>query len=282
MLHIVEVVLSGIAEIPRLLFDEAKAESHYVECAKEYWPQSYSEYCEQNGVSRDCFSSAKAFAKTFDSAEKSKINYWIVKPEDIGLDKLNLFLLGSELIKERRENILRLTKEVEQTSLAVKEGLTGLLDKIAELTDHVNSMDLPSTDDQHVGRPERVPGLLSSILPQEGTEEIDEKFSTPEWKEYVEFIKNISGGSRSEFRLFTRNDWRQDVYSNSTAFEYWEWVAAKIDRCIEKAQNAGYSVVEDSDHPGEYRFKTPDGIVSEISCDTKGEAWCHAGLHLFG
>jgi hypothetical protein len=35
MLHIVQVVLSGIAEIPRLLFDEARAESHYVECAKE-------------------------------------------------------------------------------------------------------------------------------------------------------------------------------------------------------------------------------------------------------
>jgi hypothetical protein len=240
MLHIVQVVLSGIAEIPKLLFDEARAESAYVECAKEYWAQSYSAYCEQNGVSSDCFSSAKAFIETFDSAEKSKINYWIVKPEDIGLDKLNLILLGTESIKECREHILQ------------------------------------------PGSPQGDAGLPSSILPQEEPEEIDQKYKTPEWNEYVEFIKNISGGGRSEFRLFTRNDWRQDVYGNSTTFDYWEWVAAKIDNCIEKAQNAGYSVFEDSDHPGQYKFKTPDGIVSEISCDTQGEAWCHAGLHLDG
>jgi hypothetical protein len=240
MLHIVQVVLSGIAEIPRLLSDEAKAESHYVECAKEYWPQAYSAFCEQNSVSRDCFSSAKAFVNTFDSAEKSKINYWIVKPEDIGLDKFNLILLGTEPIKECREDILQ------------------------------------------PGTPESDDGLPSSMVPQEEPKEIDEKFSTPEWKEYVEFIKNISGGGRGEFRLFTRNDWRQDVYSNATAFEYWDWVAAKIDRCIEKAQNAGYTVFEDPDHHGEYRFKTPEGIVSEISCNTKGEILCHAGLHLDG
>jgi hypothetical protein len=240
MLHIVQVVLSGIAEIPRLLFDEGKAQSAYVECAKEYWAKSYSAYCEQNGASMDCFSSAKAFVNTFDSAEKSNIYYWIVKPKDMGLDKLDLHLPGTELIKECREHI------------------------------------------QQPGSPEGDAGLPSSILPQEEAKEIDEKFSTPEWKEYVEFIKNISGGSRSEFHLFTRNDWRQDVYSNSTSFEYWDWVAAKIDSCIEKAKNAGCSVFEDSDHPGQYKFKTPDGIVSEFSCNTEGEAWCHAGLHLDG
>jgi hypothetical protein len=240
MLHIVQVILTGIAEIPRLLFDEAKAESHYVECTKRYWPQAYSEYCEQNGVSRDCFSSAKAFINTFDSAEKSNIYYWIVRPEEMGLDKLYPVLPGTEPIKECREHILQ------------------------------------------PGSPKEDAGLPSPMLPQEVPEEIDEKFSTPEWKEYVDFIKNISGGGRSEFYLFTRNDWRQDVYSNSTAFEYWDWVAAKIDNCIEKAKNAGCSVFEDFDHPGQYKYKTPDGIVSEISCKTEGEAWCHAGLHLYG
>ena len=240
MLHIVQVVLSGIAEIPRLFSDEATAESAYVDCAIEYWPQAYSAYCEQNGVSRDCFSSAKAFINTFDSAEKSKINYWIVKPEDMGLDKLDPILSCPEPIKECREHILQ------------------------------------------PGTPEGDAGLPFSTVPHEETKEIDAKFSTPEWKEYVEFIKNISGGGRGEFHLFTRNDWRQHVYSNATAFDYWDWVAAKIDNCIVKAQNAGYTVFEDPDHPGEYRFKTPDGIVSEISCNTKGEAWCHAGVHLDG
>jgi len=237
MLHIVQVVLSGIAEIPRLLFAEAEAESHYVECTKQYWPRAYSEYCEQNGV-RDCFSSAKAFVNTFDPAEKSNINYWIVKPEDMGLDKLDLNLPGAKPDKNCQEHI------------------------------------------QQPGSPKGDSGLPSPIIPLEEQKEIDERFMTPEWKEYVEFIKKISGGGRGEFHLFTRNDWRQDVYSNATAFDYWDWVAAKIDNCIEKAKNAGFSVFEDPDHPGEYRFKTPDGIESEISCNTEGEAWCHAGLHL--
>ena len=282
MLHIVQVVLSGSAEIPKLFFDEAKAESAYVECAKEYWGQSYPAYCDRNGVSRDCFSSAKAFFKTFDLADKSRINYWIVKPEETGLDKLNLLLLGPESIKERREHILRLTKEVEQTSLAVKEGLTVLLDKIADLADNVDSLDGMFTDDQYVGRPEGDSVLPSSLLPQEEPEEIDEKYKTPEWKKYVESVKNMCGGSSGEFRLFTRHDWRQDVYSNLTSFEYWEWVAAKIDTCTGKAEKAGYSVVEDSDQPGQYKFKTPDAIWSKISCNTEEEAWCHACLHSDG
>jgi len=282
MLHIVQVVLSGSAEIPKLFFDEAKAESAYVECAKEYWGQSYPAYCDRNGVSRDCFSSAKAFFKTFDLADKSRINYWIVKPEETGLDKLNLLLLGPESIKERREHILRLTKEVEQTSLAVKEGLTVLLDKIADLADNVDSLDGMFTDEQYVGRPEGDSVLPSSLLPQEEPEEIDEKYKTPEWKKYVESVKNMCGGSSGEFRLFTRHDWRQDVYSNLTSFEYWEWVAAKIDTCTGKAEKAGYSVVEDSDQPGQYKFKTPDAIWSKISCNTEEEAWCHACLHSDG
>ena len=282
MLHIVQVVLSGIAEIPKLFIDEAKAESAYVECAKEYWAQSYSAYCDQNNVSRNCFSSAKAFVKTLDSVDTSKINYWIVKPEDTGLDKLNLLLLGPESIEERREHILRLTKEVEQASLAVKEGLTELLDKIAGLADNVNGLDVLLTDDQYVDRPEGDIGLPPSKLPQEVPEEIDEKYKTPEWEKYVESIKNLCGGSWSEFRLFTRHDWRQEVYGNSTSFEYWEWVAAKIDNCIGKAENAGYSVFEDSDQPGQYKFKTPDGIGSELSCNTEEEAWCHACLHFDG
>jgi len=234
MLHIVQVVLSGSAEIPKLFFDEAKAESAYVECAKEYWGQSYPAYCDRNGVSRDCFSSAKAFFKTFDLADKSRINYWIVKPEETGLDKLNLLLLGPESIKERREHILRLTKEVEQTSLAVKEGLTVLLDKIADLADNVDSLDGMFTDEQYVGRPEGDSVLPSSLLPQEEPEEIDEKYKTPEWKKYVESVKNMCGGSSGEFRLFTRHDWRQDVYSNLTSFEYWSGSRQKSIRVPER------------------------------------------------
>ena len=282
MLHIVQVVLSGNAEIPKLFFDEAAAEAAYVACAKEYWANSYPAYCDRNGVSQDSFLSAKAFVKSFDRADKSRIQYWIVKPEESGLDTVKLLLSGAESGKERREHILRLTKEVEQTSRAVKEGLTELLDTIAELSDSVTGLDVTRTDDQYAGRPEVESRLPSSPLPHEEPVEVAEKYKRPEWKKYVESVKNMCGGSSGEFRLFTRHDWRQDVYSNLTSFEYWEWVAAKIDTCTGKAEKAGYSVVEDSDQPGQYKFKTPDAIWSKISCNTEEEAWCHACLHSDG
>ena len=280
MLHIVQVILSGIAEIPKVFFDEVKAESVYVECVKAYWAQSYAAYCDRNGVNPDCFSSATTFIKTLDLVDKSRINYWIVQPEDSGLEKLNL-LLDLEKINEKRVHILRLTTEVKQASHAVKEGLTEFLDKITNLADNVNSFNLLLTEGQSVGGSEGDSGLTFSVLPQEEPEDIEEKYKTPEWKKYVESVKNMCG-SWGEFRLFTRHDWRQDVYGNLTSFEYWEWVAAKIDTCIGKAENAGYSVIEDSSQPGHYKFKTPDGSVSEISCNTEEEAWCQASLHSDG
>ncbi|MEI6208739.1 MAG: hypothetical protein WCP20_18335 [Desulfuromonadales bacterium] len=232
MLHIVQVVLSGIAEIPKIFLDEAKAMSAFVACAKKYWPQSYPAYCGMNGVSQDFFSSAVAFSQTFDLAEKNTIHYWIVKPEDIGLDKLKLLVSGS--------------------------------------------------DDHYAGKSEHDSGIPPSSPEIEEPKEIDEKYATPEWRKYVESVRNSCGGSWGESRLFTRHDWRQDVYGNSTSFEYWEWVAAKIDTCTGKAEKAGYSVFEDPEQPERYTFKTPDGNGSEISCNTEVEAWCHAGLHFEG
>jgi hypothetical protein len=280
MLHIVQVILSGNAKIPKVFLDKVKAESAYVECVKEYWAQSYPAYCDRNGVSPDSFSSAATFIKTLDLVDKSRINYWVVKPDDSGFDKLNLFL-DIEKINVIRNHIVRSIKEVQQASHTVKEGLTGILDNIADLAENVNGFDVLVTGDRSVIEPVVDAGLTSSKIPQEEPENLEEKYKTPEWKKYVESVKNMCG-SWSEFRLFTRHDWRQDVYGNSTSFEYWEWVAAKIDSCIGKAENAGYSVIEDSDQPGHYKYKSPDGILSEISCNTEEEAWCLASLHSEG
>ena len=230
MIHVIQVVLSGSAEIPKLFFDEAQAHAAFVECAKECWAQSYPAYCDRTGVNPDSFSSAKAFIKSFDLTDKSRIHYWLVKPEESSLDSSN-------------------------------------------------SLDVPPADSQHGGGPEGYYTLSSSLLPPEEPEESSAKYKTPEWKKYVESIQNRYGGLSREFRLFTRHDWRQEVYSSLTGFEYWEWVAAKIDRYIGKAEQAGYSVSEDSEQPGQYTFKTPDGIVGEISGNSTEEAWCLAGLH---
>jgi ADP-ribose pyrophosphatase YjhB (NUDIX family) len=109
-----------------------------------------------------------------------------------------------------------------------------------------------------------------------------EKHATAEWKAFVQSVMNMCGGSREEFHLFNRQDWRQAVYSDKTGLEYWEWVAVQIDDHIEKARQAGYAVVEDPDQPGSYRLRAPDGTVGDVADETEDEAWCRAGLHLEG
>jgi hypothetical protein len=282
MLHIVQVVLSGSAETPKVYLDEGAARAAFVDCAKMYWAQSYAAYCERNGVDSALFSSAQAFVATFDLADRSRIHYWPITPEDEAAGGAGSLLPGVEALKERRGLIERLVRDLEQASGAVREGLTGLLETIAELTGDVTGV---------VARPvgeTAAPGRLAAAepptppAPEPAPQPAADMYNTQEWKEYVEDIKNMCGGNRSEFHLFTRYDWRQAVYSEQTSFEYWEWVAATIDQYIEKAQQAGYSVVADPDEPGRYRFRTPDGVVSDISSEAEGEAWCRAGLHLEG
>ncbi|HZV82124.1 MAG TPA: hypothetical protein VFF53_08160 [Geobacteraceae bacterium] len=278
MLHIVQVVLSGSAETPKAYCDEGAARAAFVDCAKKYWAQSYAAYCERSGLDSDCFSSAQSFVATFDLADRSRIHYWPVTPEDGVAGGTSSLLPGLELLKERSERIKRLVQEVEQASVAVREELTGLLETIADLTG-----DATVESARPDGEPD-TPGRLAAAERSSSPtpEPSGDMYNTREWKEYVESIKNMCGGTRSEFHLFTRHDWRQAVYSEETPFEYWEWVAATIDHHIEKAQQAGYSVVPDPDTPGHYRFKSPDGIVSDIATETEGEAWCRAGLHLEG
>ena len=290
MLHIVQVVLPGGAEIPKVFLDEAAAHAAFVACAKTYWEQSYAVYCERTGVDGDCFSSAQAFVAAFDLADRSRIHYWSVTPDDVGAGGVDTLLPGSAALQERREQILRLAEEVEQASGIVREGLTELLDTLAELTGKADARDIPSVQPAagknapiHLAATE-LPAteLPSTPPPQEAPQPSAEQYNTKEWKDYVESIKNMCGGSRSEYHLFNRDNWRQAVYNNKTSFEYWQWVAVTIDEHIERAQQAGYTVVPDPDKPGHYRFRTPEGVVSDISNDTEGEAWCRAGLHLEG
>src|SRR5512136_281391 len=105
MLYIVQVVLSGSAETPKAYLDESAAQAGFADCAKKYWAQSYAAYCERNGVDSACFSSAQAFVATFDLADRSRIHYWSVTPEDAVADGTSNMLPGVEVLKERREPI---------------------------------------------------------------------------------------------------------------------------------------------------------------------------------
>ena len=282
MLHIVQVVLSGGAEMPKAYCDERTAQAAFVDCAKKYWAQSYAAYCERNGVDIACFSSAQDFVAKFDLADRSRIYYWTVTPEDAVTGGTPSMQQGLEALKELRERIERLAKDVQKASGVVWEGLTELLENIAELTGDVTCLATQPASESDI------PGRLAAVerpsypTPMKASKPSVEMYKSKEWKEYVEAIKNMCGGNRSEFHLLTRYDWRQAVYSEQTPLEYWEWVAATIDFYIEKAQQAGYSVVADQDNPGYYRFMTPDGIVSDVSNEAEGEAWCRAGLHLEG
>ena len=282
MLHIVQVVLSGGAEMPKVYCDERTAQAAFVDCAKKYWAQSYAAHCERNGVDSACFTSAQEFVAKFDLADRSRIHYWPVTPEDAVTGGTSSMQPVLEALKELRERIERLAKDVQQASGVVREGLTELLENIAELTGNVTCVaPQPASESDIPGRLTAV-ARPSAPTPLEAPQLAVDTYNSKEWKEYVDAIKNMCGGNRSEFHLLTRYDWRQAVYSEQTSLEYWEWVAATIDHYIEKAQQAGYSVVADRDQPGYYRFMTPDGIVSDISNEAEGEAWCRAGLHLEG
>ncbi len=288
MLHIVQVILSGSAEPPQIFLDEEKAHAAFVACARKYWATSYNAYCERNGLNADSFVAAQGFIASFDLADRSRIHYWHLTPEDAGAGAGQL-MPGLAALSEQREQVRRLVREVEQASGIVRESLAELMDIVAGVTGEEPAATVtPSTaaDRDTPGRFTPVePPAEEPVQEQPKAEQPkpdDARFKTKEWRDYVSSIVGMCGGNRSEFPLFTRHDWRQAVYSSETSLEYWDWAALQIDDHIEAAQQAGYSVVDDPDKAGHYRFRTPDGTVNDRSCEAEGDAWCRAGLHLKG
>jgi len=274
MLHIVQVVFAGMAEKPRIFLDRAGAESAYVEHVKKCWKQSYSAYCESNGAGMDIFASAEAFLDTLDLSEKNRINYWVVNPEDSGVEKMEYL----DRLKQRRENIENLVNRMEGRSAALRDELTGFLEDIAQLTDNFD-LEAPPAEAQ-VAEPQGDAGLSPSVAEQEKPVESAERYTAKEWKAFVGSIMNMCGGNRCDYPALPRSDWRQEVYGDLTTLEYWDWVATKINTYREKAEKAGYAVIEDPDSPGHYKIRTPEGNVGEASFYSEWEAWCHAGMQL--
>lgn len=285
MLHIVQVILSGAAEAPRLFADQAQAEAAYVEAAKKYWQQSYAGYCEKAGVAGDSFAAAQAFVAGFDLAERSRLHFWTLAPEDAGAGA------DEGMSEEQRQQLVRLVAGMERASGAVRDGLAELRAMVAGESTPVAEERSPSLPPGVAAMPfaepfptsfpgmdAAEPPLTSPTAPKPAGALPDDQ----EWRAYVDSIMHMCGGNRSEFKLFQRSDWRQAVYSDETTLEYWDWVATQIDTHIEKAQAAGYSVIDDPEQPGRYRFRTPAGDLGEVAVKAKGEAWCRAGLHLVG
>lgn len=275
MLHIVQVVFAGRAEQPRIFLDKAGAESAYVEQVKKSWKQSYSTYCSQSDVDMDSFASARSFLDTLDMSEQSKINYWVANPEDAEPGRTKHL----ERIAQRQSQIDNLVKQVTEGAATVRESLTGLLDDLGQLTECIADTNVPPAEAPAMEPQGDAPPSATRAEP-EAIDESAEKYKTEDWKTFVGSVMNVCGGGRSESPLFTRHDWRQDVYSDATSLEYWDWVAAKVDQIKEKAEKAGYTVIKDPDSPGDFKVKAPDGTVGEDTFYSELDAWCHAGMDL--
>jgi hypothetical protein len=263
MLHVVQVVLWGVAEKPQLFIDEDKAQAAYVQWARKHWEQRYSAYCEHHGVSSDSFASAQAFVNSIEVSEKSKIHFWTFNPEEAGLNTMK---------QPAQEEFRHAAKEI----VAVRDGLIQLLNDLSTLADRFAPMDASPGEAQTVVPEKAAPSIPA--LPQEEPESDPQTYTTPEWKKFVGTITRLGSGSRNEFCLLNRDDWRQAVYSNRTSLEYWNWVADRIVKYKEKAKNVGYSVFEGPES-GCYRFKSREGLESEESFGSEWEAWCAAGLY---
>jgi len=281
MLHIVQVVLPGGVEAPQVFVDQSRAQEAFVACAKHYWKQAYASYCAREGTDADSYAAAKAFVATFDLADRSRIHEWSIPIETTGAAGLAQLAPEAALLQERQEQLRHLAAEVEQAAGVVTAGVAGLLEAMAGLSPAAEppARQLPATADRsQPGRLRSVAPPVAPPSPQSHSTGFDQEKRTA----YVRSLMHQGGGSRGESRLFGRADWRQAVYDNRTTQEYWDWAVAEVEAHIDKAQQAGYTVIDDTQESGCYWFRTPDGVVVELPCEAEGEAWCRAGMHLEG
>ncbi|HJV34030.1 hypothetical protein [Geomonas sp.] len=270
MLHIVQVVKWGVAETPQIFTVETKAQAAYVESADKQWDQRYQAYCEHHGLKKEAFTAARAFVKSIDVSEKSTVNFWSLPFQELGQD-------DAQRSARAEEESRRLAVEI----VAIKEGLTQLLQDVSKLADGYARHDSAPMDAQGSEQP----AASTSPPPpaaQQKQESDPDKYTTKEWSVFVADIRRLCSGSKNECSLLPRGAWRNDVYSNATSLEYWDWVADRMEYYKERAKAAGYSVNTEFDSPDYLKFANKEGDASEESYPSEWEAWCAAGLYLEG
>lgn len=275
MMHIIQVALAGKIETPRVFHHPAEAEAAYVNQVKAFWKQSYAAYCEQSGIEPEAFASAVAFVETLGLAERSQLNYWVVSPEGEETDAA----AEVQRLAQGREKVDAVIEHLERRSAVVHEGLNGLLEELGQLKDSL--AELTGTTAGPPGAAEEATPSPSPARKIEDEEPVED-YTSREWKTFVTTIMNMYGGNRSACSLLPRPVWRQDVYSEATSLEYWDWVGDRFRRYRRKAEEAGCEVVEDPDSPAQYKVRTPEGKLDESSFYSEWEAWCHAGMNLLG
>ncbi|HJV66466.1 MAG TPA: hypothetical protein VJ550_12075 [Geomonas sp.] len=271
MLHIVQVVRWGVAEIPRIFSEEAKAQAAYVENVEKHWELRYAAYCEHHGLQKETFAAAQGFVTSIDVSEKSTVNLWSLPVEEAQLEASRLSGEGPEQAGQLASGMT-----------AIKDGLARLLEDVSRLADGLAGIPPSPVVPVEVLQVENLrpspppPAQLHQAKPEADPA----KYATKQWSVFVADIRRLCCGSRNESDLLPRGAWRDDVYSNATSLEYWDWVADRIECYKERAQAAGFTVIAVPDSSDYLKFTNGKGDTSEESYHSEWEAWCAAGLYL--
>jgi hypothetical protein len=292
-IHILQLItFGGQPGLPLLFANPAAAEACFVKLVQENFGTSYHEFCNQEGFSEDDFSAARAFHGTLEEGDDT-INYRILNKFE-GKEKLFLFSLDAVEFKRQRELILELTEEAKEEKFSssrhqVLDGLTNLLDAIADQAHDVYGMDVLLDADQcegceagDAGCQKDAKGCPFQELPLEEPDAPVELTS----EQYVEFIKKKFDRGPDDtwgaFPFFPKTEWQDEVAAGHTPKGYWEHVAANIMKCKEAAEDAGYTVIDCPGQEGKFIFVNLGGMISETSYDSEEEAWCDANSHIDG
>jgi len=286
------ITFGGQPGLPLLFANPAAAEACFVKLVQENFGTSYPEFCNQEGFSEDDFSAARAFHGTLEEGDDT-INYRILNKFE-GKEKLFLFSLDAVEFKRQRELILELTEEAKAEKFSssrhqVLDGLTNLLDAIADQAHDVYGMDVLLDADQCEGCEAGDAGCLKDAkgcpFQEMPLEEPDEPAKMT-FEQYVASIKKKfdcgDDGAWGEFPFFSKSDWQEEVSAGNTRRGYWEHVAANIEQCKEAAETAGYIVIPTPGQEGEFSFMNLDGEIGETSYNSEEEAWCNANSHIDG
>jgi len=271
MLYIIQMIAPRTVAPPRTFADQTIAQSAFIALIREHRETAFAQYCSNNETDLESFATAKAFAGTL-VAEDILFCYWELDFDDDGADTKQL-----PFSSQNREPVLKAAAETQQRVLSVQTELRSLTEKLTDMNQELFRLqNLLGNDVGGAGSNE---ASATPELPKPQPDEMDEKYQTAEWQDFVQSLIRMCGGNQSDFPLLTRHDWRQAVYSSHTSLQYWEWVAITIDHSIERAKTDGYAIEEDSEKSGHFTYLTPTGERSSTLYELEDLAWCAAGLY---
>lgn len=267
MYYVVQMILAGETNPPKIFVDQFLAKQTFVSLVREHLAEEYAGYCASTEADPDSFKSAHAFAKTL-LDEDTCIYHWEVnveKSEHPGKDH--------PLSHPTSESFLEATSNAQQQILCVQTELRNLAEQLTGISQEFLRLQ-QQADAEDMDGPVVAPELV-----EPAPENLDEKYQTEEWRDFVQTLTQLCGGNWGEFPLLPRQDWRKAVYDNDTTQQYWEWVAITIDKSINRAKLSGYTIEENGEQSGHFNYISPVGERSTTSYEMEDLAWCAAGLH---